>query len=77
MTEDNQDFEVNLADAVRKYPSLYDKTSKLFKDTHVKNLAWGNVANELNLKSGLRPTEAFQAIWVKDGWSFWDNTDEN
>ena len=45
-------FEVNLAKAVRKYPSLYEKTSKVFKDANVKNLAWGKVAIELKLESG-------------------------
>ena len=52
MAEREVAFEVNLADAVRKYPSLYEKTSKVFKDANVKNLAWGKVAIELKLKSG-------------------------
>ena len=41
-----------LAEAVRKYPALYDKQDKYFKDKNKKRLAWADVAKEANLENG-------------------------
>ena len=41
-----------LAEAVRKYPALYDKQDKYFKDKNKKRLAWADVAKEANLQNG-------------------------
>ena len=45
-------FQESLAEAVRKYPVLYDKSLRDFKDRNKKNLAWNDVALALNLKDG-------------------------
>ena len=44
--------EQKLAEAVRKYPVLYDKQDKYFKDRNKKKLAWEDVAKEMDLESG-------------------------
>ena len=36
-----------LAEAVRKYPCLYDKSKKEYKDKIVTSNAWNEVANQL------------------------------
>ena len=42
-----------IAEAVRKYPVLYDKSCKDFKDKNKKRIAWSEVAKETGLKSGM------------------------
>ena len=41
-----------LSEAVRKFPILYDKKDRCFKDKNKKKLAWEDVAKEANLKNG-------------------------
>ena len=41
-----------IAEAVRKYPVLYDKSDRFFKDRAKKQLAWKDVAKEANLCNG-------------------------
>ena len=41
-----------LAESVRKFPILYDKSSKDFKDKHKKERAWDDVASEVGFPSG-------------------------
>ena len=41
-----------LAEAVPKYPVLYDKMDKCFKDRNKKLLAWEDVAREANFENG-------------------------
>jgi len=41
-----------LAELVRSYPILYDKSLVDFKNARKKELAWSEIAKELNLKSG-------------------------
>ena len=36
-----------LAESVRKFPVLYDKSSNDFKDKHKKERAWGDMAKEV------------------------------
>jgi len=42
-----------LAESVRKYPVLYDKSCAEFKDKLKKTLAWTDVATELGLQNGM------------------------
>lgn len=44
--------EERLAEAVRKYPVLYDKQDKYYRDRNKKKLAWKDVANEMNAENG-------------------------
>ena len=44
--------EEKLSEAVRKFPVLYDKSDRFFKDRSKKRLAWEDVANEVNLENG-------------------------
>ena len=41
-----------LAESVRKFPILYDKSSKDFKDSKKKERAWEDVAKEVGFPSG-------------------------
>ena len=41
-----------LAEAVRKYPILYDKSDRFFKEKNKKKLAWKDVANMVNIEDG-------------------------
>ena len=41
-----------LAESVRKFPLLYDKSSKEFKDKQKKERAWEDVAKEVGFTSG-------------------------
>ena len=40
--------EERLSEAVRKYPFLYNKTDKYFKDKAKKQLAWEEMAKKAN-----------------------------
>ena len=42
-----------LAESVRKYPVLYDKSCAEFSDKLQKTLAWTGVGKELGLKNGM------------------------
>lgn len=44
--------EERLAEAVRKYPTLYDKQDKSYRDKNKKSLAWKDVAQEVNAENG-------------------------
>ena len=41
-----------LAEMVRKFPALYNKTVKEFKDKNVTNLIWSKFSKELMMQSG-------------------------
>ena len=43
-----------LAEAVRNYPCLYDKSSDDFKDTNKKKLCWKDVAEAVGVSTGKR-----------------------
>ena len=45
--------EEKLADAVRQFPVLYDKSCKDFKDNNKKRLAWDDVAEQVGLQTGM------------------------
>ena len=42
------DIDEILAEAVRSYPVLYDKSLKEFKDNHMKANAWGKVVEQVH-----------------------------
>ena len=44
--------EERLSEAVRKYPVLYDKADRYFKNKAKKQLAWEDVTKEANLENG-------------------------
>ena len=46
MEDENKDM--ILAEAVRKYPILYDKSDRYFKEADKKRLAWQDVAELTN-----------------------------
>ena len=48
----NMTFDEYLARTVRKYPVIYDKSSKDFHERDVKDTAWHAVAMEVGLQSG-------------------------
>jgi len=41
-----------LAESVRKFPVLYNKSLNNFKDKHKKERAWGDVAKEVGFATG-------------------------
>ena len=41
-----------ISEAVRKYPILYDKSDRFFKEKDKKKLAWQDVANVANIVNG-------------------------
>ena len=41
-----------LAEAVRKFPVLYDKSDRCYRERTKKRLAWEVVAKEANLENG-------------------------
>ena len=45
-------FYEKLAEAVRLYPCLYNKSSEDFKDANKKKLCWKDVAAAVNVTSG-------------------------
>ena len=45
--------EETLAECVRKYPCLYDKTCKHYKDKHCVENAWAEVDKELGYEEGM------------------------
>ena len=45
-------FHENLAEAVRLYPFLYNKSSEDFKDVNKKKLCWKDVAAAVGVTSG-------------------------
>ena len=57
--------EERLSEAVRKHPILYDKADRYFKDKAKKQLAWEDVAKEVNLvnvKFHSKPKNYFKAL---------------
>ena len=41
-----------ISEVVRKYPTLYDKSHRLFKEKDKNKLAWQDVANAANIANG-------------------------
>ena len=46
-------LEEKLAEAARKFPVLYDKSCRDFKDNSKKKLAWEDVAKQVGLQTGM------------------------
>ena len=45
-------FNEKLSEAVSRYPCLFNKREKAFKDRGIKSNGWAKVAEELNLEDG-------------------------
>ena len=60
----------NLAEPVRRFPALYDKTQKEFKDKNVTSLIWATVATNLKLKSGKQKFPLYTLGLSKPGNKF-------
>ena len=54
--------EEKLAEAVRQFPVLYDKSCKDFKDNSKKRLAWDDVAKEVGLQTGMYSSSEYSFI---------------
>lgn len=54
--------DVILAETVRKYPALYNKDVKGFKDKNVSTLIWSQIANELRMSSGAEAKHKFRNL---------------
>ena len=46
-------LEEKLAEAVRQFPILYDKSCRDFKDNNKKRVAWEDVAKQVGLQTGM------------------------
>ena len=55
-------LEENLAEAVRQFPVLYDKSCKDFKDNSLKRLAWDDVAKQVGLQNGVYSSSEYSLI---------------
>jgi len=60
--EESVSFPKRLSDSVRRYPCLYDKTSKDHKDKSVILNAWNIVSDELELENGQRAEHLFKNL---------------
>ena len=57
--------EGRISEAVRKYPVLYNKADRYFNDKAKKQLAWEDMATEVNLENGKfhsKPKNHFKAL---------------
>ena len=57
-----------LAELVRSYPILYDKSLADFKNAYKNELAWNEIARKLSLKSGKQKHES-NWVCLLDEWS--------
>ena len=55
-------LEEKLAEAVRQFPVLYDKSCKDFKDNSKKRLAWDDVAKQVGLQTGMYSSSEYSFI---------------
>ena len=55
-------LEEKLAEAVRQFPVLYDKSCKDFKDNSKKRLAWDDVAKQVGLQTGMYSSSQYSFI---------------
>ena len=56
-------FDEKLSELVRRFPCLYDKTKKDYKDKNVVANAWETVANELEIENGELRLDVFVLIF--------------
>ena len=54
--------EEKLAEAVRQFPVLYDKSCRDFKDNSKKRLAWEDVAKQVGLQTGMYCSSEYRFI---------------
>ena len=55
-------FDEKIAEAVRRFPVLYDKSCKYFKDNNTKKNAWEYVAKIAGLSSGMFKLQKRKAV---------------
>ena len=55
-------LEGKLAEAVRQFPVLYDKSCRDFKDNSKKRLAWDDVAKQVGLQTGMYSSSEYSFI---------------
>ena len=55
-------LEEKLAEAVRQFPALYDKSCRDFKDNKKKRLAWDDVDKEVGLQTGMYSSSEYSFI---------------
>ena len=55
-------LEEKLAEAVRQFPVLYDKSCRDFKDNSKKSLAWDDVTNQVGLQTGMYSSSEYSFI---------------
>ena len=55
-------LEEKLAEAVRQFPVLYDKSCRDFKDNSKKRLAWEDVAKQVGLQTGMYCSSEYRFI---------------
>ena len=55
-------LEEKLAEAVRQFPVLYDKSCRDFKDNSQKRLAWEDVAKQVGLQTGMYCSSEYRFI---------------
>ena len=56
-------LEEKLAEAVRQFPVLYDKSCRDFKDNSKKRLAWEDVAKQVGLQTGMYCSSEYRLMF--------------
>ena len=57
-------LEEKLAEAVRQFPVLYDKSCRDFKDNSKKRLAWEDVAKQVGLQTSMYCSSEYRFIYL-------------
>ena len=55
-------LEGKVAEAVRQFPVLYDKSCRYFKDNSKERLAWDDVAKQVGLQIGMYSSSEYSFI---------------
>ena len=55
-------LEEELAEAVRQFPVLYDKSCRDFKDNSKKRLAWDDIAKQVGLQTDMYSSNEYSFI---------------
>ena len=55
-------LEEKLAEAVRQFPVLYNKSCRDFNDNSKKRLAWDDVAKQVGLQTGMHSSSEYSFI---------------
>lgn len=52
-TEENVQFDERLSETVRRFPCLFDKTKREYRDKNITKNAWDKIAEEVGVESGM------------------------